>query len=193
MDNIERFAKEFAFDFNNNCHSIDRALDLIESKLTTIKNDRDKLAFLRFLRERILKDKAKHENGQECPDWCESCKERKNGLFILNQEIEEIERYFEPEVDIEDILTSEEESKLFTKINEIMSRFDNLDLANEVIFNEIDDLKQHFNLGRKSWQDLAAGRMLRLANVGVLETDQAKEILKSFGEALIAPFNNFLQ
>lgn len=193
MSKVEEIAKDFAFDFNNNSYSVEAVQDILDEKLRVFRKDGDKLIFLRYLRERTIKDKLKHEEKGPCPEWCGTHKEKENALFILDQEIAAINKYFEPEIPLENRFTSEEENNLFSTLNEMLRNFDELKAGHAVLFNEIDDLKQHFNLDRKSWTDLAAGRVFRLAKAGVLETDDAKEILKSLGKALIEPINIFIK
>ena len=45
-------------------------------------------------------------------------------------------------------------------MNEIIERLKNQDLGQEILFEEIESLKNHFNLGKKTWFQLLKGKMI---------------------------------
>ena len=193
MTITKEIANAFAFDFANNLHSIEAVDDILSQKLYLLKSDKDKLLFLRFLRDRTVKNQQTHEKNGQCASYCSFDKGTKNALFILDQEIAGISQFYEPEISIEENFTTEEEGNIYSILTDILSKIDRVEKGQEIIFNEVDDLRQHFNLGKKTWTDLVVGKLTRLVGSGIMETDQAKAILKSLGDEIISPAISLLK
>lgn len=191
MSVIERLSKDYLREIRLNAHSIERLDGALSSKLLYIESDSDKLEILRSVRAEVKSVKDKHDLTCTTKN-CSDTQKNENALFVLDQKIKSISSYFEPQISEKEEFSSEEENDLYDILNEILSKFDRMDKGQEIIFNEIDELKQHFNLGKKSWVDLAAGKLIRLAGAGIMETDDAKMILKSLGDEIISPFKVFL-
>lgn len=157
MNVVEKEAVSF---FNRKLYASARSLDTIKStlemKLYDFKRDRDKLDFLKILHEKTIF--AKEEHARNCKG-CSFDDTRNLGLFAIEQEIESINEYYTFKPKSEDAFTVEQESKLHSKINEIIEKLENLGVGQEVIFNEIDELKSHFNLGKKNWFQLVKGKL----------------------------------
>jgi hypothetical protein len=136
--------------------SLEGIKSTLESKLFDFKRDRDKLDFLKILHEKTVI--AKEEHAKNC-NGCGFDDTRNKGLFAIDQEIESINEYYIFKAKSEDSFTVEQESKLHSKINEIIEKLENLGVSQEVIFNEIDELKAHFNLGKKNWFQLVKGKL----------------------------------
>ena len=157
MNVVEKEAMTF---FDRKLYKSARTLETIKStielKLYDFKRDRDKLDFLKILHDKTLI--AKKEHAKNC-NGCSFDETRNLGLFAIEQEIESINEYYYFKPKSEDSFTVELESKLHSKINEIIEKLEKLGIGQEVIFNEIDDLKSHFNLGKKNWFQLVKGKL----------------------------------
>jgi hypothetical protein len=53
------------------------------------------------------------------------------------------------------------------------------DLGQEILFEEINDLKKHFNLGKKNWFDLFVGRVSRVSADKIIQDTVATEIINA--------------
>jgi hypothetical protein len=53
-----------------------------------------------------------------------------------------------------------------------------LGIGQEIIFNEIDELKEHFNLGKRNWFKLLKGKLMDLSLEKVIEITLINEIFK---------------
>lgn len=96
-------------------------------------------------------------------------KERKTGIFAIDQEIDDINRFYNYQPQPEQTFTNQEESNLYAKLNNILSELEKQGFGQQIIFDEIEDLKNHFNLGRKSWFQLVKGKLFDLTTEKVLE------------------------
>ena len=147
----------------------------LDSKLYSFNRDKDKLYFLNILRSEINIDKLKHE--EECTEVdCAVSQEAEAALFVIDQEIERINKYFEFEPIASDKFKIEEQVELHTKLNNIEEQLKKLGFGQEVIFNEIDELKQNFDLGKKNWFQLVRSKFVDLTVSKVVEKTVIKEI-----------------
>lgn len=157
MNIVEQEAVKF---FDRKLYTGVNSLNLIKQrindKLYDFNRDRDKLDFLKILYDKTIK--AKEEHPKNCT--CSFDESRNIGLFAIEQEIESINEYFIPEIKSENAFSTHEESKTHAKLNEIASNLEKLGFGQEIVFNEIDDLKNHFSLGKHDWFQLFKGKLL---------------------------------
>ncbi len=155
MNIVEKEANNFIEDLYNNgeVNSLGKLKSQLTSKLFDFNRDRDKLDFLKILRQ---------ETNTQFPE------ERDLGLFVIDQEIDGINKYYSFEPKPDDVFSTEEESKLHSKLNEIIDQLNKQGLGQEIIFEEIESLKNHFNLGKKTWFQLLKGKLIDLTIKEVL-------------------------
>lgn len=182
MNIIEKEAKEFyEYDFLNSgkYNDLDNLKATLTSKLYNFNKDRDKLDFLKTLRVQTVQDKEEHMKT------CSGCgfdEGRDIGTFAIDQEIDEINEYYSFEPKKEDSFSSEEESVLHNKLNDILDKLEKQGYGQEIIFNEIEELKNHFNLGKKNWFQLLKGKVVDLALKKVLNETIVKEIYNNLSD-----------
>ncbi len=191
MNIIEEEAKEFyKDDFLNRGEyiSLESLKSILTTKLYNFNKDRDRLDFLKILRIKTYQDKEEHMKT------CSGCDYDKNssiGLFVIDQEIDSINEYYNFEPKKADSFTIEEESIIHSKLNDILEKLtkldklDNLekqDYGQEIIFNEIEELKNHFNIGKKNWFQLLKGKLIDLTLTKVLNETIVKEIYNTLSE-----------
>ncbi len=87
--------------------------------------------------------------------------ERENSIFIIDQELQSINKYYSPEQKEEDKFSDEELSKINTILNQILDEVKLLQTGQEVIFNEIDELRDYLVLGKKTTRQLIYGKFKR--------------------------------
>jgi len=181
MNIIEKEADTFfRFELYNGVDSLSGIKSIITSKLYDFNCDRDKLDFLRIIYEKTIEAKKKHP--QNCT--CSFDKSRNTGLFAIEQEIDSINSYYTYIAKSEDSFTIIQESKLRTMLNEMAENLKKLGCGQEIIFDEIDELKSHFNLGKHNWFQLVKGKLFDIGLAYGVEklilegmyTDLAKEV-----------------
>ncbi len=161
MDIVEKEALNFFSRFKSDCQILLRAQNQLSEKLYSFKTDKNKLYFLTVLRKEFFDKKNEHE--KDCTmENCSESQQLNTGLFVLDEQLEELNRYYSPEIKTEDNFSNEDKANLHTKLNEILDRFEKMNFGQQVIHEEIeelrgdiDTLKQHFDLGKKSWFQLA--------------------------------------
>ena len=187
MNVVEKEAITF-FDrkLYNSARTLETIKSTLEMKLYDFNRDRDKLDFLKILHAKTII--AKEEHAKRCTG-CSFDDTRNLGLFAIEQEIESINEYYSFKPKSEDSFTVEQESKLHSKINEIIEKLEKLGVGQEVIFNEIDDLKYHFNLGKKTYFQLVKGKLFDIGIAYGVE----KAILESVYSDLAKQVENISQ
>lgn len=149
----------------------------LDSKINLFTRMREKLDFLKVLYIGIKNDLVEHELTCTTEN-CAYSEERNLGIFLIDQKIDLInETYtFTPKSD--DQFTVKEETSLHGKLNEILDRLNKQGLGQEIIFEEIEALKNHFNLGKKTWLQLAYGKVFSVTIDQLIEKSISEEIIK---------------
>jgi hypothetical protein len=146
--------------------SIDKAKSKLDQKLSLLYRDEDKLNFLRKLKEEnqieITEHKIKCDKSE-----CQFMKDRNAGMFLYNQEIEYLNEHYVFKPLDEDKFTPQDQANYDQKINDILQKLESLGHGQEVIYEEIESLKNYYNLGKKTWTQLLAGKVV---SVGIDKT-----------------------
>ncbi len=178
MNIVENEAKEFyQWDLLTGVNTLANIKSNLDSKLYNFNRDRDKLDFLKILRTSCVEDIKDHISG-----GCVGCgyeEPRNRAIFAIEQEIESINRYYSFEPKKDDIFSSEEESNLHSKLNKIIEELEKQGFGQQIIFEEIEELKDHFNLGKKTFFQLVKGKLIDLTIEKVLEKTVVVEIYKN--------------
>jgi len=166
---------EYEF-FNSDMYStVENLSSELGSKLYSFKRSKDRLLFLNVLRQEVVKQKIDHEKDCKTVD-CSISAEKEAGLFVIDQEIEVISQDYEYHPKKEDEFSSEEKSELHNLINQIKDDLRKLGYGQEIIFNEMEDLKDHLNLGKKNWFQLLKGKLFDLSVGKALDEVIVKEV-----------------
>lgn len=181
MNIVENEAKEFyQWDFLTGVNTLENIKSNLDSKLYNFNRNRDKLDFLKILRTSCIEDIEDHISG-----GCVGCgyeEPRNRAIFAIDQEIESINKYYNFEPKKDDTFSSKEESDLHSKLNEILDKLQQQGFGQQIIFDEIEELKNHFNLGRKNWFQLVKGKFFDLTVEKVIEKVVIVEMFDSLSD-----------
>ena len=184
MNIVEKEALQYAeYEFFNgelHCTVANLTSDL-SSKLYSLKRKKDKLFFLNILRKEVLNQKLEHEKTCSKVN-CGTSQEKETGLFVIDQEIEEISQSYEYQPKYTDEFSSEQKSELHNSLNEIKEKLTELGFGQQIIFDELDELKEHLNLGKKNWFQLLKGKLFDLTVNKVLKETIIKEVYEKLSE-----------
>lgn len=93
----------------------------------------------------------------------------------------------------------EEEISISKKLDEMLTELADLKMGQEIIWTDlteqINDLKSKFYLGKRTWKQLAAGKLVDMTASGVISETISKkivEILKPFGDSGIKLIDNLI-
>lgn len=185
-----RYAKNF-YQINP-VNTLAHLKNSIELKISQFTRDKDKLDFLKILR--IESEKQLQEHLLNCKKGdCKFHKDREYGFFAIDQEIDSINEFYRFEPQSNDKFSAVEEASLHEKLNIIIENLEKVGLANEIIYNEIDSLKCHFNLGKTNWFQLVKGKFFDLVLEKAIEKSMALKLFDSLIDGnftqLQNPFN----
>lgn len=177
----ERIASDFhRFGFKKHQSSVANLKSALTSELYDNFNlDKDKLEFLRKLR--IICS----EDGENHMKTCKGCGyERKieNGLFVIDQEIKSINAFYVFEVEDSNIFSPEEESKQDDRINKIMEELQKLGFGQQIIFDELEELKNLYKLGKKNWLQLLKGKLVDATSQKIIDATVVKVIFDGLSD-----------
>ncbi|PHS60288.1 MAG: hypothetical protein COB12_13465 [Flavobacterium sp.] len=182
MNIIEKEVEEFyEYGFLNSGirQDLENIKSALTSKLYNFNRDRNKLDFLKILRVKAINDKEEHMKS------CTGCgydEARDIAVFAIDQEIDDINQFYTYEPKSEDEFSVEEESELHNKLNNILKKLEEQGFGQQIIFDEIEDLKNHFNLGKKNWFQLLKGKVVDLTIKKVLNKTIVQEIYNTLSE-----------
>ncbi len=183
MNIVEKEAERFIDGFFSGAIICDikHLKDNLTSKLYNFNRNKDKLFFLNVLRKEVEQEKFEHEKTCNTVG-CSTSEEKETELFVIDQEIEEINEYYTFEPKKEDEFEISDRVNLHNKLNGIIDNLTELGYGQEIIFNEIDELKEQFNLGKKSWFQLMKCKLFDLTVSKTLEETIVKEIYETLSE-----------
>lgn len=180
---VEKEAKRFSEDFFNGqtfCN-LENLKSTLSQQLYNFNRDKDKLFFLNVLRKEVEIDKLKHEKICTSKN-CAVSEEKKLGLFVIDQEIEAISEYYEYKPKPENVFSTQERVEMHNKLNGISDKLEKLGYGQEIIFEEIDSLKENFNLGKKNWFQLLKGKLIDLGLQKALNEKVMKDIYQELSD-----------
>lgn len=189
MNIIERQAISFEAELFSSDYTleIEQLKERIDKKLRVFIRSRDKLDFLKTLIIQTKNDILKHEASCKKAN-CGYEKDKNLGIFLMEQEIDHINDTYILSVKTDDQFSVKEETDLHFKLNEILDRLNKQGLGQEIIFDEIESLKKHFNLGKKTWLQLAYGKVFSVTIDQMIEKSISEEIIKQitdyFGDSI---------
>ena len=172
---------EYEFFGGESICNIENLSEKLSSKLYSFKRTKDKLFFLNVLRKEVLNQKLEHEKTCSKKN-CGISEEKDSGLFAIDQEIEDISQFHEYQPKYPDEFNSEQKSELHNSLNEIKNKLNKLGFGQQIIFDELDELKEHLNLGKKNWFQLLKGKLFDLSVSKALEETAVKEIYKTLSD-----------
>lgn len=179
MNIVETQAKTFIKDLyrlERRILNMELLKERIDDKLINFKRNRDKLDFLKVLKVEIENDLRNHlltcSNSN-----CGYENQTNIALFLVSQEVDYINETYTYIPKSEDQFSVEEETSSHNKLNEILERLNKQGVGQEIIFEEIESLKNHFNLGKKTWFQLAYGKVFSVTGDKMIGESVSKEII----------------
>lgn len=164
MNIIEKEAENYVMRYysSGKINNLENLKYSLTTKLYDFNRDRDKLDFLKILRSESLREKEDHLKVCQ-QKGCKYPEERDYGIFVIDQEIDSVNQYYTFETSSSDTFSVEEEVFYHNKLNEIIEKLNSQELINQTILTELESLKNHFNLGKKTWKQLLIGKVGDLA------------------------------
>ncbi len=159
----------------------------LQNEADLFRKNKDKIGHLRNIELEIKKIKDDHE--KICPHDPGSCHKSKTlakCLFFVDQELNEIvdenldETYFSGK---ESVFDDNDITILHTKIDSVLERLDKLGYGQEIIYDEIEELKESSKkISKKDFKLLLLGKLVAFGERRLLGEQSVQELFTSAGE-----------
>lgn len=158
-----------------------KQLDQLVQPYTTAQNQH---IFLKALNRESAIALAEHRKGCKKAD-CAQVIGYNYLSFAIEQELDKIFSNYSPgDYKNTEEFSTEEKLKISDKIEEILEQLNNVNLGQQILFEEINSLREHFNLDKKSWVQLLKGKLFEMATEKVIELTVAEMIFKTITESI---------
>lgn len=140
----------------------------IGSQLYAITREQDRIIFLNKLKNLVKDELEKHRLVCKNPEKCQEEEEKGFALFAIDQLMETVVKDYDYKPDNpNDEFKADDITNLDNKMDIIIAMIKELGVQHDEIYDEINDLRYHFNLGKKNWWSLLKGKMVEWAGSGV--------------------------
>jgi hypothetical protein len=142
------------------------------NKLGLFYDERDKLEFCIEFIQIGEQNLAKHILKCQYRDKIEICPTDKAFQLVISaakQELQKINKNLETEPSQDDAFSSEEITDTSKSIDDIVDMLNTSQLGQEILFDEIQELKYHMNLGKKKWNSLVVGTVFNSVASGIID------------------------
>ncbi len=164
---IEQAANRFYMEFESGFQSgnpfdTSQFKGLLPGTLNDWKEGEDQMMFLRALESKLNAEKlnhlANHHHGEDTN--CPETNFYNELLYFTNQTINRLNLDSKTS---SDFFSTDEKIDFHSKIDEVLKRINELQSGQEVIYNEIDDLKTKLNLDKKTFLHVVKGKIFDMA------------------------------
>lgn len=186
-DIIKKHAEDFSKRYINEAYALKFAISKLQEKVTLFGLDRNKLTFLNALKHVVEKDKQEHITKCKNPS-CKKDDSYNNALFAIAQETEVVLDHYIPEPTDHNKFSYEEKVEISSKIDFIIEKIDELGIKHQIVFEELESLKDRMDLSKKDWIQLLKGKLVDLSTERVLEATVIQTIYQTITESLKAGY-----
>lgn len=150
-------------------------LEIVRSRIIDIDSKSDKIKFLSVCLRNIDSYYKAHLPKCTNPEKCERNYHYDAIIYFLQQELQRLGITIN-----EDTFTLEEIGISNQKIDEIQTQLAKLELGQEVVFNNIEELKEVYYLGKRKWYQLLLGKFKEMTISGIVNETFSKGLLEIF-------------
>jgi hypothetical protein len=190
MSLVEEMAKEFVDYKYDSCETPQDFIDLLRSELYRHSSDKNKIDFISKVKNEIRLKYDIHYN--DCPnkESCSELKEFNRNIYFLDGLLSE----YGINLNNEDNFTENEIRDYSNKLDRIIKDLDEIKKGQGVIYNdlydEIEELKNLYFLGKKNWKQLLAGKIIDMVAGGIIGETISKELINLTGIITTNLLNN---
>jgi hypothetical protein len=174
MDIIIKQATRFTDNYFRGGARYQEILEKAKEIVNDIDNPLDKIRFLNIILERNNIDYEKHKPKCGDPLRCNESFAYEKVSYDLKQELSRLGVQINS-----DAFTSEEKKQHDSKLDDILYNLEILKTGQQVIFEEINELRDLYFLGKKNWYQLLLGKSTEMVIAGIISETISKQIIES--------------
>ncbi|WEK35524.1 MAG: hypothetical protein P0Y53_23790 [Candidatus Pseudobacter hemicellulosilyticus] len=179
---VSNDAELFARHIIAKASSIRVTKELLDQKLMNYVTHGNRTEFLIVLRKSIEQRVNEHKEKCDKPN-CQFDKGSELAYFVIGQEMELIKSRHISKKEVSDFSFNERD-EINSKLDEILEQLKSQGIGQEIIFNEINELREHFDLSKKNWIQLLKGKLYDMAFEAGIEIVVVKGIYNSLSESI---------
>ncbi len=178
MDFITEKANRFSKDhfYSNQITSEDTYAASVE-EIDRIFSDLDKIKFLNIVLSKANETITLHNTLCKFPDECGEEYQHGNLVFLLTQDLNRLGVKFD-----QNTFSEEDKEKAESKLDKIIKDLEHLKMGQEVLLEdltkEINELRDLYFLGKKSWHQLLVGKVVEMTAGGIISEVASKNIIQ---------------
>jgi hypothetical protein len=181
MSYIQKMTEQFITDSFRGRMVGNRLENLIAQSISTADDIENPLDSVKFLTKVLEKNEEKYQEHLKGCTNKNGCPENLGHEKIAYKLTKELKRYNKNGL-TDDIFTTEEKEQADSKLDKILSHLQTIKDGQEIIYNDIAELKELHFLGKKNWKQLAVGKLTGVVAAGVIEEATAKDLLEGITE-----------
>lgn len=173
----------------NGLGEIERLKSKIKENLYEFIDDSDRILYLNIIAESNQQGYEKHLKVCTDINVCHINKDHEHLAYFINKQLYELGIQIN-----EDMFTAEEKQSAEDKLDKLMNELEEIKLSQtvtfEYLFNEMEELKKHFYLGKKKWKELFIGKGIEMTLSGIISETVSKKVLSAFNDKIIPWLTN---
>lgn len=174
MDFIKRKAKDFTDEhFLGGISSADHILSEAKSVVYDIDKGVDKIRFLNFILEKNNADYTEHLKVCRDKEDCPKNYAYEGVAYYLSQELDRLGAGIDG-----DTFTEAERNEAESKLDKILKDLNEVKLGQQVIFEELNEMRDLFFLGKKKWYQLFIGKSVDMTASGIVSETISKQMIE---------------
>lgn len=150
-------------------------LEIVKSRINDIDNKNDKIKFLSICLKNTTSFYEQHLLQCTNPEVCERNYHYDAIIYYLQQELQRLGIILN-----EDIFTDKEIELSHNRIDELQNQLSKLEIGQEVVFDNIEELKDLYYLGKKKWYQLLLGKLHEMTLSGIISETLSKGFIELF-------------
>ncbi len=175
MEIVKEIAKDFIRDNYSEGDSGKKIADEVLDKSYDLKNDNDRLIFFNLIKDHAKETYGLHYTTCKRGD-CDYSKQFKLLNYYIDKHISELD------INSIDSFTYQEQNENNDKLDKILSEIEKLRNGQELIYDdliqEINDLKEMYHLGKKTWGQVFKGKFVETLMSGVIDKTIIKHLFE---------------
>jgi hypothetical protein len=152
----------------------DEVIQNVNAEVYKIRPQADKIKYLTTFLERNSKSLQEHEIKCIKKGDCELETNLHTIAYFLNQELETLGVIIDSNA-----FSSEEKLNLENRLDGLLKDNEQLRNGQEILFNELQELKNLFYLGKKNWWQLLLGKTGEMVAGGIIGETLSKQIVEA--------------
>ncbi|WP_397445352.1 hypothetical protein [Polaribacter sp. R77954] len=150
-----------------------RVLDKTKDLLYVVDERSDQIQVISQILEANQKAYSEHLKVCTNPEGCQTNASHEEVEYILSKELRGLGINTNS-----DTFTSEEKYSFEQKIDQIIADLKDVKDGQELIFNELEELKKWFILGKKNWKQLLLGKTSEMVAAGVISSSISDPLIE---------------